>query len=661
MSTTLKEFIIDISVRAAKAVNELMGVDKAAAKAEGGLNDVGRAADITRGKLIALSRGIQAASQSHIDAGQRMAATGAKLTLGLTTPLILFAKSASRAASEADTAFALVQQRIQTMGTAAGYTADQLAAMAGSLMGKSLYDDDAIMKDLTANLLTYGQVQGKVFADAQQAIVDLAAAKGQDLQTTTDAVGKALSSAKGAAALSRTGTLLPADIERVKLLFQQGKQLEAQQYIIEAINKQYGGSAEVLRKKNPAAAAALDAAQAMEKVGKAVNRMIVKLAPTIERFADWISSLSDAQLDLAVKIGIGMAVIGPLMSILGGLRVAFGLVIGPIGRVLGFFTRFSDAGRLGIAIGFKIKRAFMPLINLFKLFSSGLRLLAFTPWGRAISLLILAGTLIYQNWDQIAPIFAELGAFMSEMWASVQPLITELVAAFEGLWQAIKSAIAPLGPLFMDLWQGPVGTAIKGLAMLVGALLVGSFKIAVLMITAAVRAIVAAVTAMVNIISGIINFWVAVFKGDWAGAWQAVKGIFSAAWNGILGVLNGIIPGITGKFAAVYNAAKTYLVDKIGAVFQWFSTKLSQLTSGNIGDFTGLWNSGAGGSGIAPLPTPSNSPAPSKLDGGRYRTSMNNSGNVTVNVQGGSTPGATGRAVAGAVKGTRGQMLGAVA
>ena len=40
-----------------------------------------------------------------------------------------------------------------------------------------------------------------------------------------------------------------------------------------------------------------------------------------------------------------------------------------------------------------------------------------------------------------------------------------------------------------------------------------------------------------KIIKGIFDFFIAILKGDWAGAWDAIKSIVAAVWDTILAVI----------------------------------------------------------------------------------------------------------------------------
>lgn len=132
--------------------------------------------------------------------------------------------------------------------------------------------------------------------------------------------------------------------------------------------------------------------------------------------------------------------------------------------------------------------------------------------------------------------------------------------------------------------------------------------------------------AFMDIVIGIVNFVGAVFKGDWAAAWQAIqdifvgiwdaiiayiqavwewiKLIFQIAWDFILGIVKAIWQGIKSFFQGIWGSIVSYfqgLWQSICAVFSgvvgWFSGIFSQAWQGIMNVFSavgsffgGVWN-----------------------------------------------------------------------
>lgn len=103
-----------------------------------------------------------------------------------------------------------------------------------------------ILKDVTANLLTSGNVAGPVFDRAQKAILDLSARLGGDLQSATLMVGKALNDpVKGLSALRRTGIQFTKQQEdQIKAMAAVGDTAGAHAIMLAELKKQFGGAAQ---------------------------------------------------------------------------------------------------------------------------------------------------------------------------------------------------------------------------------------------------------------------------------------------------------------------------------------------------------------------------------------------------------------------------------
>ena len=69
----------------------------------------------------------------------------------------------------------------------------------------SLFGDEQILNDVSAQLLTFGNITGDVFDRTQRAVIDLAATLGGDLQGVSIQLGKALNDpVEGLSALRRS-------------------------------------------------------------------------------------------------------------------------------------------------------------------------------------------------------------------------------------------------------------------------------------------------------------------------------------------------------------------------------------------------------------------------------------------------------------------------
>jgi hypothetical protein len=297
----------------------------------------------------AAARRMQTLQAQLARVGQRMQAVGARMTLGVTLPLVAIGTQALQAARESEQASAAVRAALDSMGDGAGRTQQQLEDMAGALSRNSLFADDQILTQVTANMLTFGNVSGEAFDRAQQAALDLSARLGTDLQGSTIMVGKALNDPiAGITSLTRVGVAFTdQQREQIRVMTEAGDVAGAQAIILDELNRQYGGQA--------AALAATDSGQitqawnqigeALEAVGKIILPIMADVAVYIRDAAVAFQELSP-QTQEWIVIGAGIAaVLGPAIVALG----VFLSALQPIGLAIAAMT--SPIGLAVIAIG----------------------------------------------------------------------------------------------------------------------------------------------------------------------------------------------------------------------------------------------------------------------------------------------------------------------
>lgn len=240
----------------------------------------------------------------------------------------------------------------------------------------------------------------------------------------------------------------------------------------------------------------------------AANNALDRISPFVDKVAELAQRF--AELDPNVQSAIIstlslLAVIGPGLSLLGRF-------VGNIGNLI------STIGNLGLSLsgvtsGFGTFMGYLGMI-------AGLLGLLYLAWENNFGGI---RDITLQVWQQVQDKFMEL-------WNTIAPVISDLVEYIKQRWAEIQPYLQPI----LD-WLGWIfGFVLKGIAETV------MFYI---------DRIVGIIKGAVEVISGIIKFFVAIFTGDWQGAWEAVKQIVSGAiqflWNffqiWILGKISGLI------------------------------------------------------------------------------------------------------------------------
>lgn len=500
------------------AIRVVLGADTAAF--ESGLN----------GAQKALKR----FSRDMAKIGQQVSGVGQTLTLGLTVPIAAFGVASVKAAQQSADAFAQVEAALKSMGGASGRSAEQLQASAKALQNMAAIDDDEILRNVTANLLTFSKVSGPVFDRAQVAIVDLASRMKMELQPATLLVGKALNDPiKGLTAMGRAGIQFTADQKAmIAGMVKVGNVAGAQAIILGELERQFGGSAKAAADANPYARLKIALGELSEVIGAKLIPIIQPMVDGLTRLLQGFDGLSPAAQTFAVVGAIVAAAIGPLLIVIGSLLSA-------VSAIAAFM-----AGPAIAAFG-----AFLaPLL----------------PIIAAVAALV-AVFLLFR--DQITPVLNEWGATVAE---TLGPKIAPLVAALGSAFKAFADLVAPL-------FQS-------------GGILATALGVFLNILTRTVGALTATLGGALDFLTGVFNAIGALLRGDWSAMWghlgKAVKGLLS----GVLGAFAAFAPEVVSWVKKTWEGVKLWLVDKFVGIVKAVAEKVQAVA----GFFKDLWDAVVG-------------------------------------------------------------------
>ena len=205
--------------------------------------------------------------------------------------------------------------------------------------------DAEVIKATQAKLLTFKNLaqtaddMGGSFDRATLAALDLAAAGFGSAETNAVQLGKALQDPiKGITALARSGvTFTEQEREKIKVLVESGKTLEAQELILKAIETQVGGTAQATAKASDRMKLAFD--NISEAVGEAmlpayedmVDIIINDIIPIFTDIAEDVGpAMADALEFIAEVFDEAMTEGTDLNKALGKLEDSFGLLFSAI-------------------------------------------------------------------------------------------------------------------------------------------------------------------------------------------------------------------------------------------------------------------------------------------------------------------------------------------
>lgn len=496
----------------------------------------------------AFERGVTTAERKAASFEKRMSALGGKISgigkgmsVAITAPLALLGKSGFDAAVQASDAIAQVNAALGSMGPVAGKTSEQLQANAKELEKLSSFDDKEILRKVTANMLTFGNISGEAFDRAQRAAVDLSARMGTDLQSSTIMIGKALNDpVKGLAALGRAGIQFTADQkELIKSMVAGGDAAGAQAIMLTELEAQFGGAGKAARDAAPGSDMINKWSELKETVGEFVMSAMGSIEPVINRVLDAFNNLSPGTKQFVVGFAAVAAAIGPVLVILGTLVSSVGALAPVFAPVVALF---GSAGLTGVisALGAVLAPFLVP-----------------------IAAIAAAGALIYANWDKIAPVLEKLREKFVE---AIGPKITALV-------ENVKTTLT-------DLWEGPLGDMIRTVIDVLGQFAAAYIGVLGEGLTRVVSAAVSAIQAGFNIVSDVINIVIGLLTGDFAGAWQSLKSLVGNVITGVVNIFKSLAPEAAKVISDLASAFATWFGDLATSMVVWGGNIIDGLVKG---------------------------------------------------------------------------------
>lgn len=493
-------------------------------------------ASFTKG-LTAAQKHLKGVGKQMQSVGQTVAGVGAGMTLSLTAPLLAFGAASIKAAAQSKDAMGQVEAALNSMGNASGRNIAQLEANAAAIQKMAAIDDDDILRDVTSNLLTFGNVSGKVFDRAQVAIVDVAARMKQGLQPAALMVGKALNDPiKGLGALRKVGIQFTADqAKMIERLTKTGNVAGAQTIMLKELERQFGGSAKAAADADPYARMQIALGELSETIGQ---KLLPIISPLIERVTALLNSFTGLSPAAQQFVLIGAAIaaaLGPVVMIIGGLISAVGTIAVALG-----------SGGILAGVGAAIAAAFWPItaivvaaIAAFFLFRDEI--------GAAMNAVREVVT------DVLGPKMADLFKAFGELWAALQPIIQPIIDAFAGSWSV---EIAKWGDLIGRVFN----------------------------------AVVAVISGAITGITLILQAFTAALQGDWSAAFGYLLEGVKNFGRTVVAVFEALFPGVTEWVKRTYQGIKEWLVDRFVGIVESIRQKVAAVS----GFFRDLWDAVVG-------------------------------------------------------------------
>jgi hypothetical protein len=342
-----------------------------------------------------------------------------------------------RIAEDSRTSNARIEQINKSMGLfggAAQQVTDRLIKLSETQAMATGIDRNAI-KETVAKLLTFKELAvtatevGGAFDRATQAAIDLGAAGFGEATQNAVQLGKALNDPiKGITALARSGvTFTEQEKEKIKVLVESGKMLEAQDTLLKAIEMQVGGTAVAT------ANASDQMRQGLLRAGEALGDLLL---PLFNRLVDFINKTVVPNVQKFADV-VGEEGLGAGLRMLGG---GFLNVIENGGKFVNTLLVLTAAfvAMRGVAIAATISQ------NLFN------TALLNNPIGRVVAILIVLGVAVVAAYLKFEGFRKVVNAVVNAVIGYVEMMVNLWIKAINIFIKALNFFRPLLGKLGID-------------------------------------------------------------------------------------------------------------------------------------------------------------------------------------------------------------------
>jgi hypothetical protein len=350
-----------------------------------------------------------------------------------------------KVAEAAATSNARIEQINKSMGLfggAAQQVTDRLIKLSETQAMATGIDRNAI-KETVAKLLTFKELAatadtvGGAFDRATQSAIDLSAAGFGSATENATQLGKALNDPiKGITALNRSGVTFTAqEKEKIKVLVESGKMLEAQDTLLKAIESQVGGTA----------TATANASDKMRQgLGMAAESLGILLLPAFQRLVAFINNTVVPNVEKFADL-VGEEGLGAGLRMLGGGFLSLTTNMGKFGNIMLVLISLFVAMR-GVAIAAAIAQ------NLFH------KALLNTPIGRVVALFIVLGTAVVAAYLKFEGFRKVVNAVINFVIGGVENMVNKWIKALNIFIKALNFFRPLLGKLGINFEEiGEIG------------------------------------------------------------------------------------------------------------------------------------------------------------------------------------------------------------
>lgn len=255
-------------------------------------------------------------------------------------------------------------------------------------------------------------------------------------------------------------------------------------------------------------------------IGDALIPIIQAVAEKLTAWCTWFNNLNSTTQTVIIAIGGFIAILGPLLLIIGQLIISVTAIVGvftsggvaatAFGVVMGALS-----GPIGIVIG-------------------------------VITALITIGVLLYKNWEEICAFGTQVWNAFTQWFSATMESVTNF---FKQVWESCCQAVS-------NIWESIKTTAAN---------VFNGIKDTITNITNGTKAVIQSIWEVIkNYFSSVLN---------------NIKNIVSTLFNNVRNIINSIMQGISNQIQNIWNAIKTIFSNVLGLIKGIVSTDFALIKS----------------------------------------------------------------------------------
>lgn len=255
---------------------------------------------------------------------KRMMQTGRSMSLWLTAPIVGLGAISIRGFAQTEQGLAIVGNLLKSNKDLMGISKEEIKKLSDSFVQMG-YDGSDILNGVTTTLAKFPGLTRDTFERTHSTVVNISAATKKSLEEVSQGLGKALTQPNAVKLLKDLGTGLDPVIAKQFETLRKHNPAKAQIYLLEQLDKKFAGSAEAAAKAGLGPLKVLKAT--FTGVAESFSPFIVSyLDPLLKKakaLLDYMNDLSPSTKNMIVNFAGLLAVLGPLVLIIGTLTKAY--------------------------------------------------------------------------------------------------------------------------------------------------------------------------------------------------------------------------------------------------------------------------------------------------------------------------------------------------